>query len=348
MPEPARANGTAFVSDQWINSPPQRMRVCPGLKGHGSAHVALCVASLWYRREGFRWHHPEEAINALAAFDQLPTAVKQLKRRDLLFSHALDILQPQLETVRIEEVSFALYLSSTGLLDDQGRPFEYTVAEGETLVLVCDDIKGDTGKVMTDGGGLISLELAQHIEPIQGGSKRLALEDRAQEHRSAPLVTQIRAWLQGYLAKGTLTTAAQLQGQLIVLRREMVKVQPAEVRACEGYHRVCKILACNTFERASQCKSNQSLVALLEANASREGVEHRRELLELLKAQQEDEKRRISVLNVPSEKALERERKETIQRMLSTGSGGRALEMLQAGFSLHEPYLAQVIATDCH
>jgi hypothetical protein len=329
-----------------MNSPPLRIGVCLRLKGHGSAHVTLCVASLWCRREGFRWHDPEEAINALAAFDQLPTAVKQLKRRDLLFSHALDILQPQLETVRIEEVQSALYLSSTGLRDHQGRPFEYTVAEGETLVLVCDDIKGDTGKVMTDGGGLISLELAKHIEPIQGGSKRLALDDGVKKQTSAPLVTQIRAWLQGYLAKGTLTTAAQLQGQLIVLRREMVKVQPAEVRAGERYHRVCKILACNTFERALQCKSNPSLVALLEANALRKDSvagKCRQALLELLKAQQADEKRRISVLNVPSEKALERERKDKILRMLSTGSGGRALEMLQAGFSLHEPYLAQLL-----
>ena len=277
----------------------------------------------WCRREGFRWQEPEEAVNCLADFANLPTGIKQLKRRDLLFSHAVDILQAQLTSVRIVEVAHGVQLSlssghrtsvaggspgssagggtgdgmggggggdggvSGGLIDQYGQPYAYEAAEGETLVLVCDDLLGSDGRVMTDGAGLISLDLAVHIPPIAGGQERESLEGGGQWTRglSAPCITQMRAWLRGYLAKGTLTTAAQLRGQVIVLRREMVKVTPstaptimsdadgAEVEVDEvgELHRLCKILACGTFERSGPCRSNNSLISLLEGCAARKG-----------------------------------------------------------------------------
>lgn len=97
---------------------------------------------------------------------------------------------------------------------------------GQVQMVIVDDIRGrredgsPTEKLMTDGAGCISLDVAARIPACTSG-RRL---DRGGGHAGAPLLSQVRVWHRGYVAKGILMADSQLPAGYIVLRASMVKV----------------------------------------------------------------------------------------------------------------------------
>lgn len=90
-------------------------------------------------------------------------------------------------------------------------------------------------RIMTDGSGLISVNLAAQLPSVAEG---VLLPDANDEVDSsswlassshtplAPLGTQLRLYALGYLAKGTLVACHSLPGNVIVLTNSQVKVEP--------------------------------------------------------------------------------------------------------------------------
>ena len=170
------------------------------------------------------WRTAGEARGLLAAFEALPTVEKLLKRLELMFS----------STVRaLEDVSFSVQHLSGALAVADCAGLQ-AGADGLANVYVCDDVVGvlpngqpaldvdGEPRLMTDGAGLISLDLARRIPAVASGK---LVSDADHDASSAPLVTQLRLWLEGMLAKGTLCACSTLPDGVIVLRRgSMIKV----------------------------------------------------------------------------------------------------------------------------
>jgi len=164
--------------------------------------------------------------------------------------------------------------------------------EGVVRVVVCDDIVGaradgspaatadGSAQLMTDGAGLISLDLARLLPPVSGG--RLVVGDHVGHctEGSAPLVTQLRLWLDGSLAKGTLLSSSALSARLIVLRRRsMLKIDAVrggargvdEAAVPASAPSVCRFEICDTSEAVPRGRLNAALAEILASGARREG-----------------------------------------------------------------------------
>ena len=137
-----------------------------------------------------------------------------------------------------------------------GAPRHLTASrEGLTLVLV-DDVAGrmadgsdalDSGgkrRIMTDGDGLISLDLASQIPSIHSG--RLRTDSTRREAGAgggvddgragrAPLWLQVRLWWRRFVAKGGLSLDATLPDGIVVLRDSMVKVNARDAAQAVKY-----------------------------------------------------------------------------------------------------------------
>eukprot|EP00966_Prymnesium_polylepis_P015858 366377-Prymnesium_polylepis.1 len=174
------------------------------------------------------WRTASEARCLLAAFDELTTVEKLLKRLELMFSSTHQALR---------DVAFSVDRRRGAL-----APADFATLQasppGHARVYVCDDLVGilpdgrpsldadGEPRLMSDGAGFISLDLAQVIPAVVGG--RL-MSDADHGDISAPLITQMRFWLEGLLAKGTLLTCSTLPSGVIVLRGgSMVKVDDGE------------------------------------------------------------------------------------------------------------------------
>ena len=256
------------------------------------------------------WRSAGEARTLLAAFETLPTVEKLLKRLELLFS----------STVRaLDNVAFDVHHCPPGLLSVAQCAGLPPAPDGRANVYVCDDIIGalPTGapsvdangepRLMSDGAGLISLDLARQIPPVVSG--RLLVGDDADADGSAPLITQLRLWLSGLLAKGTLCACAGLPTGVIVLRRaSMVKVggvADSSVAAARGARGAAPPLSmertgfsrfevCETSERATSGRLSAALIEILAEGARRAGGQAGWEVLVAhLASLQEAEVRRV-------------------------------------------------------
>ena len=258
------------------------------------ATPAVPARALYTREPAPRaWRTPGEARSLLAAFETLPTVEKLSKRIELMFSSTVQAL---------EDVAFSVQHCRGALtvLDCAGLP---AGTEGRACVYVCDDLVGalPSGEVardadgeprlMSDGAGLISLDLARRIPAVVSGRR---VSDAEHDASSAPLVTQLRLWLEGMLAKGTLCACGTLPSGVIVLRRgSMVKVdcggatgsaEPAggleavappsphdslpSARLRAGF---CRFEVCETSERAASARLSASLIEILADGARRAG-----------------------------------------------------------------------------
>ena len=232
---------------------------------------------------------------------------------------------------------------------------------------------------MTDGAGMISLDLAEKIPPIHGGCVRdgsMAMED------SAPLVTQVRAWLVtssvtsphfhifsvtmpppfvcpiqvrawllGSLSKGTLTTVSRLPERVMILRNSMVKIEPAATDACQTTH----MLVCNTSEGRKHARLNANLIMLLDHGANQKdqregGNMNRQRLHDYLLGLQDAEKPKIEAVFYGTAgngkgrvKARERQRMLKETHMIDEGGADMLAKMLAAGHTVEEPYVASLL-----
>ena len=241
------------------------------IKLHFVAVAAPAVPALaLYTRESVPrpWCTASEARSLLAAFETLPTVEKMLKRLELMFS----------STVRaLEDVTFSVHHSGALTVADCANL--QAAIEGHANVYVCEDVYGTLPngqaaldadgepRLMTDGAGLISLDLARRIPAVVSGKR---VSDADNDASSAPLVTQLRLWLEGMLAKGTLCACSTLPSGVIVLRRgSMVKVscrggESARLRA--GFSR---FEVCETSERSASARLSTALIEILAKGARR-------------------------------------------------------------------------------
>ena len=218
-------------------------------------------------------------------------------------------------------------------------------------VIVGDDIVGYAAdgaesvdasgvvRLMTDGAGLISHDLAALIPAVANGRRTDSTEigelaeiaDAPAEvgaPASAPLTPQVRLWHGGLLAKGTLCTAAAgtLPPRTIILRRSsMVKVAaPEAARGEESESQrlradFSRFEVCDTGEKAPRARLSASLIELLAAGARRRGGDKAWERLRchFLHLQNEDIHRmQARVVHLPMPVAC------TLARTLRVISGG--------------------------
>ena len=288
-------------------------------------------------------------------------------------------------SVEIVHMHTPLQLTDGKLCGADGNPLPPpATADRKLRVLVCDDIRGRNGdgsvatdvngeeRIMTDGAGMISLNLAKLIPPILNGQRTKSAATH--DGDSAPCLAQVRAWLRGYLFKGLLLTVPSLPNDTIVFpRQSMMKVAPPEDERSDSRHDVAKhptarILVCATSERpASRTKLTQNLIPLLEAGARRkdasEAAAHttpnRNQLVAyLLKLQSEEMRRIVGALD---DRLPERERKRLLSELhlldaaaagpraaTAAASSVSAASMYFSGHSLNEPYLRSLLSRECH
>ena len=290
----------------------------------------VAVASAWplHTREPSSrpWRTANEARSLLAAFEELPTVEKQLKRLELMFSSTVRVL---------DDVAFSVERRRGALTPADFASLQASTP-GHAKIYVCDDVAGTLPdgrpalnadgepRLMSDGAGFISLDLAKRIPAVLSGK---LVRDADHGNASAPLVTQLRLWLEGLLAKGTLLTCSTLPDGVIVLRKgSMVKVDGGAGGAIEssatagpeepppphlspsatlrvGFSRV---EICETSERAPSARLGASLIEILAAGSRRAGGQSAWDALARhLTDLQEAEVRRVRKLLIDSDQSLQ-------------------------------------------
>lgn len=203
-------------------------------------------------------------------------------------------------------------------------------------------------RLMTDGAGLISPDLARLIPPVTSG--RL----RRDEPSSGPLLTQIRLWFNGLVAKGMLLLDATLPPGVCVLRDSMVKVTPRAEYAGERRtinkakkDDLCKqaFEVLRTSNEPGQGRLTPQLVPLL----GHGGGEEDEKMVELLLALQDEGNASVLELRDESGSADERRFKRLLRelgcRPSVEGTAASPADMLLAGFdATREPFLQQKVA----
>lgn len=201
----------------------------------------------------FGWSSPAEARRMLADFASLPPA-KLTKRLALAFSQTTRCLSGCVRQVDLVDLrhpppgqaaaaaarSFLsaarppaapALLSLLGLEGAQALAATGAPPEGTVRILIVDDICHGGSHIMTDGAGLVSMDLMQRVaaEAVAHASARAGVVDGAADASAAgaALGAQVRLWFHGSVAKGMLLVASPLPARTIVLTNSMVKVQPA-------------------------------------------------------------------------------------------------------------------------
>ena len=252
-------------------------------------------------------------------------------------------------------------------------------SEEEVRLILVDDIPavdprtgqpaiGADGKVriMTDGDGLIALDLARRVPAAHAGR----LRGRPSVDRSglgtgggdvgggAPAWMQVRLWWRGYVAKGGLSLDSTLPSGVIVLRDSMIKVSArsdSHVRRAGnsaangqdgGGRRPCGME--QAFELLRTCnppgpgRLSPQLVPLLEHGGGELMV---RLLLQIQREQMESILSLKSVDGAPDDAKLRRLLRELGLRPSVDGVAASPSDLLLAGFDpSSEPYLRMRIS----
>ena len=200
----------------------------------------------------------DEALAALANFERCKTLPKMCARIELAFSGTA----PVFESRGFRHVELYGRGGSWAQLEDEIQRLAALASDDEIVVVSVDDILGeDTNRpialdaskaprLMSDGNGLISRELAKEVAA-------------ALEWEHVPLATQMRLWWGGSVAKGMLTTTSALPANVIVVRSSQVKVEapPAATAAV-----LRGSLEVNTCQRQpGEARTSPFLVPLLQA-----------------------------------------------------------------------------------
>ena len=195
--------------------------------------VAQCGRS-WHPFTGpISWESAQAARQLFADFENIAQLPKYTMRPSLLLSQTSD-LRSVLERRLYEDVAdealppgltsrvLVRSLGGDDALADLGAP-----PTGCLQVIELDDLRADDGSETTDGGGILSADLASSISTVtRGRAASHAAEGITSERPTGgPLITQMRLYYHGCVSKGTLLRSAVLPERTIVLRRSMVKVR---------------------------------------------------------------------------------------------------------------------------
>lgn len=332
------------------------------------------------------WSSPAEARRMLADFTSLPSA-KLSKRLALAFSqttrclsacvqqvHLVDLRQPPpgqaaaaaglafLSAARSAPGSRPAAPALLPLLRRAGAEALAAAGaplEGSVRILIVDDIAGvasggqGSGHIMTDGAGLISVDLMQRVAADAAAHAKTCAGtgggDNAEATGSA-LGAQVRLWFHGAVAKGMLLVASPLPARTIVLTSSTVKVQPAGPAQWPGFYFELVRL---TEGRGREPRAGSLLIPILQHGC---GLQPAVRYLKKLVA--EGVREMPAGAQATAHDAPNRGAKmgEMILRATSRGAGrigrggggevggdgggARAADLVDAGFSpLHEPWL---------
>ena len=197
------------------------------------------------------WSSLVEARQLFADFESVAQLPKYSMRPALLLSQTVDLRSVLASRLAIDRVVRHAHLS-------ESLPALTAPPPGALQVIELDDVHSSAGSVMTDGGGLISADVADQIGRIRKrGHGQLPSE--ARESGRGPMVTQMRLWYDGGVAKGTLLRSAALPERTVVLRRSMIKVEARASRAFWAFEIVA------TSRIAREARTNKHMVVLLES-----------------------------------------------------------------------------------
>ena len=200
------------------------------------------------------WRSVSEARQLFANFESVPSLPKYTMRPGLLLSKTFD-----LRTVLEERLAIRRVVVHSHPVETLPLPVQLSAPPPGTLqVIELADVRSGAGHLMTDGGGMVSADVADQI-PLITRRSHCPLSEARDSPRSGPMVTQMRLWYHGAVAKGTLLRDATLPERTVVLRRSMIKV---EARGSEHFW-AFEVVA--TSKAAREARTSKLLVSLLES-----------------------------------------------------------------------------------
>lgn len=200
------------------------------------------------------WRSVSEARQLFANFESVPSLPKYTMRPGLLLSKTFD-----LRTVLEERLAIRRVVVHSHPVETLPLPVQLSAPPPGTLqVIELADVRSGAGHLMTDGGGMVSADVADQI-PLITRRSHCPLSEARDSPRSGPMVTQMRLWYHGAVAKGTLLRDATLPERTVVLRRSMIKV---EARGSKHFW-AFEVVA--TSKAAREARTSKLLVSLLES-----------------------------------------------------------------------------------
>jgi len=279
----------------------------------------VAVAPLETSHEGLQ--SVEHARMLLADFRCCVSVPKMCARLELAFSGTTPALNSALFVVhdlRGQGGSWGVLCKELAAMPESTRS-RNTEASREVSLVLLDDIAGcgEAGQtacdprgdpyVMTDGNGLISVDLAEDLK-------------QACAWKQLPLVVQKRLWYGKSLSKGTLTVCSALPVRTIVVRQSMIKVD-ARVAASSGaavsgsVEGSVEVVTCQ--KEPNEAHGGGYLVPLLEARGAEPMVEA------MLKLQREAAGATAELIQiVASGRKLEQQEAADVLRLLELNEDG--------------------------
>jgi hypothetical protein len=222
---------------------------------------------------GSSWLPVEQALARLAPFEACATVPKMAARIELAFSGTTPFFH-ECTPFRVWRSPRETQAGSWTSIEDLAASDEFRrvraaeeaaggIDAGTIHVVELDDIFGAPApsaasqqsaaavgapNLMTDGGGCISHDLAKQIA----------------DECDVPLVSQVRLWYHGSVAKGTLTTSAALPRRTIVVRSSQIKVDGGGGADGGGAGRCALELVRVQGPKPSSVQTGPFLVPLLE------------------------------------------------------------------------------------
>jgi hypothetical protein len=305
--------------------------------GPSVVRTGMPAAGLWSCTGGTKhaWETAAEARALLADFEVLPVP-KMAKRMQLLLSpttHCLDTFTLRTKRDAPSERLEQLLAPADGML--------VQVVEVDDLYSVAGDVGS---RVMTEGCGRISLDLARRLQPlVNGSSVEKLMATRMATDESAPLVSQARLWYSGCVAKGLWLTDATLPERTILVGRQTQRKLDARVDCVAAQRGNSSFEVIRTFETSKRVRLDVYLIPLLEVAAG-PNKERLHDLILSLQAKQAS--KYLAIGTAQLSRAVRRQRTaEVIEDNEFKRVGASLLRLTQAGFDpLDEPFLQLELA----
>ena len=225
--------------------------------------------SSWFVAVGGRWRTAEAARSALADFGAISSVFKFVARPALALSQTHGITDElrrhgaaRVEVLQLGESSFAQLAALAPPPEGVLRVVEVEDARGrDENGAVTLDAAGKE-RLMEDGCGLVSADIAALIPRVASGQLDRSREAAELASDSVgPMVSQVRLWYCGSLAKGTLLRCEALPPWTLVVRASQRKVNGRNGCAARDFWALEVV---QTSDSTRPCRTSSQLVPLLE------------------------------------------------------------------------------------
>ena len=315
--------------------------------GPSVVRAGMSAAKHWSCTGGttHSWATAAEARALLADFEVL-LVPKMAKRMQLLLSPTTRCLEAF--TLR------AVRDAPSERLEQLRAPSDETLVQIVEVDDLYSDVGSDVGdrqddrRVMSEGCGRISLDLAYRLPPLENGSPAVdkLMVSRMADDASAPLVVQARLWYAGSVAKGLWQTDSTLPERTILVGRQTQRKLEARDDCVAAQRGTSSLEVIRTFEKPKRVRLDAYLIPLLEVAAR----SHKGRLHDLiLSLQKQQASKYLTFGTAQLSRAVRRQRTmDVIEANDMRRAGASLLRLTQAGFDpLSEPYLQIKLAELC-